>query len=82
MTKDQIDLIKSLTNHPWWTIIKQLEQEAMNKLWQSMLKVDLNNEEHLKVLRENQIYVKARKDFLENIEKQTLDIYENEIKLY
>ena len=82
MTKDQIDLIKSLTNHPGWTIIKQLEQESMNKLWQSMLKVDLNNEWHLKILRENQIYVKARKDFLENIEKQTLDIYENEIKLY
>ena len=82
MTKDQIELVKSLTKHPWWTILKNLEQEAMNKLWQSMAVADLSNEWHLKLLRENQIYVKARKDFLNNIEKQTLDVYENEIKLY
>jgi len=82
MTQEQKELIQSLVKHPWWTIIKNIEQGSMNKLGQTMLQVDLSNEAHLKTLRENQIYVKARKDFMENIEKQTMEIYENEIKLY
>ena len=82
LTKDQKDLIKWLTNHPGWIIVKNLEEEAMNKLWKAMLSSDLWNETHLNILRENQIYVKARKDFLQNIENNTLEVYENELKLY
>jgi hypothetical protein len=47
-----------------------------------MLNVDLSNETHLKILKENQIYSKARKDFIVNIEKQNLEVYENLERLF
>lgn len=82
LTTEQVELLKWLTNHPWFTLIEQIEEEASNKLGQSILNADLWNDKHIEKLRENQIYAKARKDFLVNIKKHTMDTYTNDIKLF
>jgi len=75
LSKDQKEALKSLVNHPWFTVVEQLEEEARIELWQWVLSADLTNKDHLKVIKENQTYVKARKDFLQNIKKHTAEIY-------
>ncbi len=82
LTKDQKELLQSLVKHPWWTIVEQIEIEAGIELWKTMRKADLSNENHLKILRENQIYCKAREDFIQGIKKQTIDVYTQDIKLF
>jgi hypothetical protein len=56
-------------------VLKLIEEEARNNLWQKILEIDLSNPDNLKTLEENQVYVKARADFLHNIKKHTAEIY-------
>jgi hypothetical protein len=76
LTKDQKEYLQSLKVHPWFKVLEMIEQDALSELWKYvLLNSDLSNEEHLKVLKTNQIYCKARKDFLQNIENHLTEIY-------
>lgn len=76
LTEKEIEALKSLKKHPWYLVLQKLEQEARQKVWDYILNADLTNKEQLNIIKENQIYVKARKDFLENVDKYTAEIYE------
>ena len=75
LNEDQKEQLRSLVNHPWFRIWEMIEEDARNKLWQKLLEVDLNNSDHLKIIKENQTYVKARKDFMINIKTNMSKIY-------
>ncbi len=75
LSKDQKEQLKSLTNHPGFWVWEMIEEDARNLLGQKLLDCDLSNEDHLKLIKENQTYIKARADFLRNIKKHTPEIY-------
>lgn len=75
LTKDQKESLKSLVNHPWWDVVEKIEEEARIVLWNQLMEADLDDEKQRNILRENQIYVKARKDFLQNIRNNTTEVY-------
>lgn len=75
LSKDNIEALKSLVKHPGFAVVEQLEEQARIKLWQWILDVDLTDEKNLKIIKENQVYTKARADFLQNIKKHTAEIY-------
>ena len=82
LTKEEKELIKAIIWHPWWAIVKKLEEESKAKLWIALLDVDLSNTEHLELIKRNQIYMKARKDFVENIEKNNIEVFSNDMQLF
>jgi len=82
MTEDQKSLIQALVKHPWFAIVEELEKQESIRLGQSLIHADLSDEKQLKILRENQIYAKARRDFLENIRQATIDVSESWIQLF
>ena len=75
LNKDQKEQLKSLTEHPGFKVWELIEEDARNRLWQRILSADLSNENELKLIQENQIYVKARQDFFVNIKTSTASIY-------
>jgi len=79
LTKDQKESLKSLTNHPGWKVVEMIEEEARIELGNKLMIADLEDTAQLKVLRENQIYAKARKDFMQNIMKNTTEVYIPEV---
>jgi len=75
ITKEEKELLKELKNHPWFKILEKIEDEAINNLWKFLLNSDLNNEKDIEVIKKNQIYVKARRDFMKNIDNHLKEIY-------
>lgn len=75
LTKDQKENLKSLIMHPGWQLVKKLELEAREALWTQFENADITDDKVAKILRENQLYMKARKDFVLAIENQTMDIF-------
>lgn len=82
LTPEQKETLKSLTKHPWFAILEKLEEEALNNLGRQMFKLNLEDEKQKELFKNFKIYAEARQDFLDWIKKQTLEVYENEIKLY
>jgi len=76
LTENEIEALAWLKKHPWYTVLKKIEQEARTKVWDYILQANLSDKKQLEIIKENQIYVKARKDFLENIENHSAEIYE------
>lgn len=71
LTQQQLADLKALEQMPWFKVLVEIEKEARIKLWNDFLDMDLSNEDNLKILRENQIYIKARKDFLNTYKRYT-----------
>lgn len=75
LSKDQKEELRALKNHPWFKILELIEKEAKNDLWELLLKADLTKEDQLEVLKKNQLYMKAREDFLQNIDRHLQESY-------
>ena len=75
LTKDEIESLKSFKNHPWYKILEKIENKASIDLWNLLLSWDLTDEKILDVIKKNQVYHKARKDFFENVESHIKEIY-------
>lgn len=52
-----------------------IEEEARNEFAKLMFKFDVDNAEHIKAIKHNQIYQTARDDLLKNIDSHTREIY-------
>jgi len=79
LTKDQKRSLEQLKNHEGYKVLELIEKEAREDLWAFLLTSDLNNKEDLEIIQKNQLYVKARKDFLENINTHVQEIYTPEV---
>ena len=75
LTTDQLESLKQIKKHPWYKVLELIEETASNNLWNLLLEADLTKEENLKIVKDNQLYIKARRDFLQNIEKHLKEIY-------
>ena len=75
LDKDQKEDLKSLKNHPWFKVLELIEKQAKNDLWELLLKADLTKDDQLEVLKKNQLYMKAREDFLQNIDRHIQESY-------
>lgn len=80
LTKDEKEILKAFKNHEWFRILEKIENEARLIFAENLEVADLDNPAHLKILRDNQIYSKARKDFYSNIDRYTQEIQESRIK--
>lgn len=52
-----------------------IEEEAKNEFAKLMFKFDMDNAEHIKAIKHNQTYQKARDDLLKNIDSHTREVY-------
>lgn len=75
LNSDQKEELRALKNHSWFKILELIEKEAKNDLWELLLKADLTKEDQLEVLKKNQLYMKAREDFLQNIDRHLQESY-------
>ena len=71
LTKEELNQLKEMRETQWFKILERIEKEERQKLWEMLLTADLNDENQMKIIRENQIYVKARQDFLRWVTKRT-----------
>ena len=71
LTKEELNQLKEMRESAGWKILERIEEEERRKLWEMLLTADLNDENQMKIIRENQIYVKARQDFLRWVTKRT-----------
>ena len=76
LTENEIESLISIKKHPWYQVLLKIEEDARKKVWDYILQADLNDKKQLEIIKENQIYVKARRDFIENVDKYTAEIYE------
>jgi len=75
LSKDEKEKIKSLTQHPWWEVAKKISEQDLINLGKLIWDSDLDDDNVKKIIKENQTYVKARKDFIESIESNNVDFY-------
>lgn len=79
LSKDQRIALQQLKKHDWFKVLELIEQEARAELGELLLVSDLADNDHLDMIKKNQLYVKSRKDFLENIDKHVQESYEPSI---
>ncbi len=79
LTEKEIEALAWLKQHPWYGVLIKIEEESRRRVWDFILTADLSDKKQLEIIKENQIYVKARKDFVENVDKYTTEIYEPNI---
>lgn len=75
LTQDQIDTLKSFKKHPWYQVLMMLEEDARHRMWDYIINADLDDVKQIELIKTNQIYAKARKDFLMNLDEATAEIY-------
>lgn len=75
LTEEQKGALKALKNSYGWEVLKMVEEEAMVKLAKQLYESDLDNDKHVETIKKNQIYMKARRDFMANVESHTREIY-------
>lgn len=75
LTQDQIDTLKSFKKHPWYQVLMMLEEDARHRMWDYIINADLDDAKQIELIKTNQIYAKARKDFLMNLDEATAEIY-------
>jgi len=75
LTKDQIQALKSLKNHPGYQVLIMIEEDARHRMWDYIINANLEDKDQLEVIKANQIYCKARQDFLNNLDNATAEIY-------
>jgi len=73
--QDREDL-KLLKNHPWFRVLEKIEVDASISLGNALQTMDLENVENIAIIKKNQLYSKARKDFLWNIDAHLSEISE------
>lgn len=71
LTKQELNYLKEMRETQWFKILEKIEEEERRKLWEMLLTADLSDENQMKIIRENQIYAKARKDFIKWVVKRT-----------
>ena len=71
LTKQELNQLKEMRESAGWKILERIEEEERQKLWEMLLTADLSDENQMKIIRENQIYTKARRDFLRWVTKRT-----------
>jgi len=74
LSKDQKEALKSLVNHPWWDVLELLVEDSEVKLWKALLSTDLTDTKNLDVIKKNQIFVEARRTFINNVKKHSRDV--------
>lgn len=76
ITKEEKELLKSWRTHPGYQVYQKLVDEKLARLTEKLMgDVDLENPAHLKVLRDNQIYMRALKDSLKIVDTNTNEVY-------
>lgn len=80
LNKEQKLQLQELKNHPWYKILEMIEKEATGNLWELLLTANLEDEKNLEIIKKNQQYMKARRDFFHNIETHIKEIYSPEIE--
>lgn len=76
ITKEEKELLKSWRSHPGYQVYQKLVDEKLARLTETLMRdVDLENPSHLKVLRDNQIYMRALKDSLKIVDTNTNEVY-------
>lgn len=74
LNKDEKESLKSLANHPGWQVLKRIEEKNRIELTEQFLSADIDNDTVRTSLREQQIYCKARKDFILLCESNVSDV--------
>lgn len=76
LTQEEKKILQDFKWSPVYKLLVRIEENEMNKITQIiMANTDFNNKDHIRILEKNQDYCKARKDFLQNIDKHTKWIY-------
>jgi len=76
ITKEEKELLKSWRYHPGYQVYQKLVDDKLARLTEKLMgDVDLENPSHLKVLRDNQIYMRALKDSLKIVDTNTNEVY-------
>lgn len=77
MNDKEKDILKSLTEHPWFKLLEKLEEEALNQLWRDMFSLDISKPEEVQRMRELQIKAVARQEFFQDIISHTHKVIES-----
>jgi len=75
LTDKQKEDLTWLTKHPWFKVLELIEEEQKIKLGNKILDVDLDDDKNKDFIKKQQIYIKARRDFLSNVSKHLKETY-------
>ena len=68
LTEDQRKSLTDLKNSPWYAVLVMIEERELSRLLKWGMFKDLSKDENIKDLQNQQLYARARSDFLLNIE--------------
>ncbi len=81
LSTEERNVLKAFREHAWFNILEKINQCALNDLTKMLMVADLNDQESLAIIQKNQLYLKARSDFLYDIDSHIQDIQESQVKL-
>lgn len=79
LNKEQKADLEQLKKMPWFAVLKLIEKEANNELFERLATFDIDNEQSRETIKKYQIYQRARNDFFNNIDTHLREVFENKI---
>lgn len=77
LTESQLEDLKSLKTHPWYLLLKKIEDEFMaeyNKKIMLAPDFDPESPETQKKMKEASMYLKARQDIFRKVDSMTMSV--------
>mgnify|MGYP005614662601 FL=1 len=71
LNEDQKNILREGKKTEFYKIMKMINDDALVNFSLMLAKVDVRTEVWIKMVEDSQIYVKARQDFLTDIERHT-----------
>ena len=75
LTPEQKRDLENLKDSAWYKVLKLIEKESNDELYERLSTFDIDNEEDKKTIKRFQIYKKAREDFFNNIDSYLREVY-------
>ena len=75
LTQTQKDDLEMLMRHQGWKVLELIHEECEKQLWTKLASANLSDEADLDVIRKNQIYSEARKQFFRDTEKHVQNVF-------
>lgn len=74
LTEEDRANLKQLTKHAWYKVLERLERDLLQEYLSAYKHIDLKNPKSIEILKTVQIYVRAREDFLRDVNKHIQEI--------
>lgn len=73
LSSEEKTALKTLKNHPWFSVLKKIEEDQRNQLGDMLIRMNIDEEKSRDIIKRSQYYAQGRADFLKAVEMNSME---------